>query len=267
VSHTRAESVRSLRRHLAAAGLVVAEPIGEVFRVGPWWAERETYVPHRQPPPTWASYVWMHRAMGDVHRALAPVTSALPRPVVATYGPPSSLRRWLRVTASTGGDPELVHWVGGLIRKLASRWPPASSLPSHVVHGDVRLGNVGITPEGRSAYLDWGFSARRPRVHDLAYSLSWMIRRPDGTGSGDDFAWHAVPELLDAYEAGAASRLSATERRAIGSHIASVPLYFAAIAGFTPDPAAALRDAVGFVRIAEWILANADVVEHATLQT
>src|SRR5439155_9800725 len=66
-------------------------------------------------------------------------------------------------------------WAGGLIRRLDSRWPPPGALPVRVVHGDIRLGNVAVAADGRPAYLDFGFAARRPRVHELGYSLAWVL--------------------------------------------------------------------------------------------
>lgn len=223
-------------------------------------AEMEAYVAHAKPPPTWESYVWMFHRMGALHRGLTHAPAQAPPPAVSTYGPPGSLRRWMGVTASAVADgPDnraTFEWVRRLVRALDAQWVPASALPNHVIHGDVRLGNVGITPEGTAAYLDFGFSAWRPRIHDLAYALSWVVLRPDDAGTAEEFEWDRVSELLDAYEAGAGTKLEGIERRALGPYLASVPLYLAAVAGYTPDPVATLRGEVGFLRIAEWVLAN-----------
>jgi Ser/Thr protein kinase RdoA (MazF antagonist) len=134
---------------------------------------------------------------------------------------------------------------------------PATALPGQVVHGDVRLGNVARTPDGRTAFLDFGFAARRPRIHDLAYSLSWIVLRPDDSGTGADFAWERrLPELVSAYEDGAHRALEPLERQALVPYLAAVPLALACVAGFTPTPVANLRDQQPFVAIAEWVLAN-----------
>ena len=89
------------------------------------------------------------------------------------------LRRWVPVTvAAIGDDPEtaeLARLLGALTRRLRRQWVPASALPVHLVHGDVRLSNVRRTPDGRTVYLDFGFAARRPRVQDLAYALAFMV--------------------------------------------------------------------------------------------
>ena len=105
-------------------------------------------------------------------------------------------------------------------------------------------------------YLDFGFAAVRPRVHDLAYSLPWIVVRPDGAGRAEPFDWTAVAELIGAYEEGARDRLRDTERRALTGYVAAVPLYMAAIAGFTPHPSDMLRGDVAFLDIAEWALTN-----------
>src|SRR5207244_1378180 len=90
----------------------------------------------------------------------------------------------------------------GLIKRLDTQWIPASALPTGLIHGDVRLGNFSVDRAGTAVYLDFGFAASRPRVHDLAYALSWIVLRPDDRGRAEDFTWHLVPELIAAYERG-----------------------------------------------------------------
>lgn len=63
-----------------------------------------------------------------------------------------------------------------------------------------------------------------------------------------------VAELVAAYEDGAGGRLADLERRAFAGYVAAVPLYMAAIAGYTAQPANMLRGDVSFFRIAEWAL-------------
>jgi len=46
----------------------------------------------------------------------------------------------------------------------------------------VRLGNVRRSPAGEPVYFDFGFLARRPRIHELAYALSWILLRPACAG-------------------------------------------------------------------------------------
>ena len=123
-----------------------------------------------------------------------------------------------------------------------------------MIHGDVRLGNVAITPTGAPAYLDFGFAAARPRIHELAYALAWIILRPDHSGRAEDYDWDLLAQLIGAYEDTRHGALSTLERQAIRVSTAAVPLYLASIAGFTPDPVRELRGLQPFISIADWLL-------------
>ncbi len=268
MSRQRLLAVQEVRRRLADLALVVPVPLpwrsSTVFRCGNRWAELEEYLPHAKPAPTPEAYTWLFRAMGALHRALATLDLTAPRPVVATYGPPRSLRRWLPVTdVAVQGDPEaenIVRLLRDLVSRLSGQWVPANRLPVQLVHGDVRLGNVRRTPDGETAYLDFGFLAHRPRVHELAYSLAFMVLALDGCEAPERFAWRLIPRLIEEYEAASKSRLSPAERRALAPYTAAVPLYHAAIAGFTLDPAGHLRDHLPFLRLGEWLLAHPDAI-------
>jgi Ser/Thr protein kinase RdoA (MazF antagonist) len=259
---SRVLALRQLRLGLLRAGLLVAEPRPlrhrELVRWRHRWVEAERHVAHAQPPAAVESYLWMYGGMGELHGALAGLGQPVPRPVIATYGSSSSMRRWMEVTASAVGDHAAsdVARIRRLIGALASQWVPASRLPVQVVHGDIRLGNVALTPDDTTAFLDFGFAATRPRVHDLAYSLSWMVLRPDAGGCAEDFDWDLLPELVDAYQEGSKSRLGPMEWEALGPLLAAVPLYLAAISGFTHDPRGHLRELSPFLDIAEWVLAH-----------
>lgn len=239
-TRSRLVALRRLRRALSRAGLLVAEPLPidgrELLRWEGRWAELERFVGHARPAPTWHSYRCMYAAMGDLHRGLRPlVDHVLPRPTIATYGPPATLRRWMRITREAvchdSRAREIVTECGKLLRLLDRQWVAASRLPVQLVHGDVKLSNVVRSPYDRAAYLDFGFAARRPRVHELGYALSWIILGPDSSGRAEAFAWEQLDELIDAYEAGAQSRLTKLERASLGSYVAAVPLYMAAISG------------------------------------
>jgi Ser/Thr protein kinase RdoA (MazF antagonist) len=263
-TRNRIAGLRGLRRHLADGALTVGMPVSldgrEVVAAGPYLAELETFVGHIKPPAEWASYVWMYHAMGRLHRTLATTAVRLPRPVVATYGPPRSLRRWLALTDhAVVADPEareIAGWARRLLHLLERQWVPAKCLPCQVVHGDIRLGNVAVGAAQEPVYLDFGFAAVRPTIHDLAYSLPWIVLRPDDSGLPAEFGWERVTELLAAYEEGAGRSVSEHERRALAGYVAAVPLYMAAVAGFTPEPGDTLRGEIPFLRIAEWVLTN-----------
>lgn len=270
VSRRRLLAVQEVRRRLAGLGLVVPVPLrwrnAMVFRCGNRWAELEEYIPNERPEPTPESHARMFGAMGTLHRTLAALNLTVPRPVVATYAPPSTLLRWLPVTeAAVRDDPEaaeIARWLRELVRRLRSQWVPATELPLQLVHGDVRLSNLRRTPEGETVYFDFGFMAHRPRIHELGYSLAWVVLSPDSRGTAEGFAWETVPRLIAEYEAAAGSRLTPREWRALAPYAAAVPLYQAAISGFTDNPAETLQDGLRrpFMRIGEWLLMHPEAV-------
>lgn len=268
VSRQRLLALQEVRRSLAGVGLTVPVPLqwrtSPVFRCKNRWAELEEYLPHERLKPALASYTWLFGAMGTLHHALAALDLTVPRPLVATYAPPGSLRRWLPVLESAvQDDPEastIARLVHDLVRRLRSRWLPESRLPRHLVHGDVCLRNVCRTPEGKTVYLDFGFLAHRPRIHDLAYSLAFMVRALGGQEAPNHFPWDCVPRLVEAYEAAAHARLTVAERRALVPYTAAVPLYAAALDGFTNDPVGLLRHRLSFLHLSEWLLAHPDTL-------
>src|SRR5258708_11833110 len=97
VSRARLLATQNVRQHLASQGLVVPTALrwqrSTVFRCGTRLAELEAYIPHERPTPTLEAYAWLFHALGTLHRALAKVHLPVPRPVIATYAPPATLRR------------------------------------------------------------------------------------------------------------------------------------------------------------------------------
>lgn len=269
VSRQRLLAVQEVRRDLAHQGLVVPVPVprrnATVFRCGTRWVELEEFIPHERPEPTFASYTWLFRAMGTLHRARAPLDLAVPRPLVATYATPTSLRRWLPFTvAAVRDDPEaaaIAQLLRDLIRRLRAQWLPANRLPMQLVHGDIRLPNVCRTSTGRTVYLDFGFLARRPRVHELAYALAFMILALGGQHRPERFAWHHIPRLIAEYEAASDAPLTAAEQKALAPCTAAVPLYNAALDGFTADPPTFLRARLPFLRLSAWLLSHPGAIQ------
>jgi Ser/Thr protein kinase RdoA (MazF antagonist) len=264
VSRQRLLSLQRVRRRLASQGLAVPTPVrwngSTLFRCRDRWAELEAYLPHERSAPTLDSYRWMFRAVGTLHRALAGLDLAVPRPLVATYAPPGSLRRWLPVTeAAVQGDPsaaDVARLLRALVRQLRRRWLPAEALPTHLVHGDARLSNVCRTADGRTAYFDFGFLARRPRIHDLAYALAFMLLALGANRAPDSFPWGCIPQLLAEYDATANAPLTPLEKRALAPCTASVPPYAAALDGFTESAAENLLSRLPFLRLSAWLLAH-----------
>ena len=270
LTRPRLLALQEVRRRLAGQGLAVpcARPWrgAPIFRCGRRWAELEPYVPNERLAPALEAYTWLFRATGTLDRALAELELSAPRPVYATYGPPSTLRRWLPVTeAAVRGDPEaaaIARLLRDLVRRLRALWVPATALPVQLIHGDVKLSNVRRSPTGQAVYLDFGFLARRPRVHELAYALASMVFALDGHRAPERFPWDHVPRLLTEYEHAAEIRLTDVERRALAPYTAAVPLFQAAVAGFRDDPAATLRDDMRrpFMRLSEWLLAHPETL-------
>lgn len=270
MTRRRLEAQQEVRRRLAGLGLTVPVPMewrgSTLLRCGGRWAELEAYVPHEMPAATIDSYLWLYGAMGELHRALDETDLEVPRPYFATYGPPGTLLRWLPVTeAAVLDDPEaaaIARHLRRLIGRLRRQWVPARELPVRLVHGDVKLRNVARAADGGTVYLDFGFMAHRPRVHEPGYSLARMLLTLGAGEAPELFAWENVPRLLAEYEAVAGARLTAMEWRALAPHAASVALYQAAICGFMPDSAAALRDSERrlLLRIGEWLLTHPEAV-------
>lgn len=201
----------------------------------------------------------------DVQRcALATLNMTVPRPLVATYAPPGTLYRWLSITEkavrSDAEAADIARLLRELVRRLRRQWVPASHLPQQLIHGDVRLSNVCRTSEGKVVYLDFGFLARRPRIHDLACALAFMVLALQGSQTSEKFPWHDVPSLIEAYETGAHSRLTVMERQALAPYTAAVPLYAAALAGFGNNPIRLLRERLSFLRLSEWLLAYTEAL-------
>ncbi|MDQ3540722.1 MAG: hypothetical protein M3440_08555 [Chloroflexota bacterium] len=264
VSRSRLLALQDLRRHLDAEGVKTPVAIvrdgATMFRCRDRWAELEPWIAHRRLEPSVQAYAWLFAEMGTVHRILGNYQRPISRPVVATAATPAALRRWIIATERTvANDPDaaaIVDRVHGLARTLHRQWPDTRSLPAQVVHGDVRLSSICVALDGGTVVFDVGFAAVRPRVHDLAYALVFMVRALHGDAAADEFAWDEVPRLIEAYEASAAVRLAEAERRAIVPLAVAITLYHVAIAGVTEAPEAMARNYAGIVDLGAWLLAH-----------
>ena len=267
-TRARLGALQEVRRRLVDRGLVAPLPVpwrGEtVFRCGSRWAELEEFIPHESQDPSPAAYAWLFGAMGSLHRELAALDLAVPRPLVATYAPPGSLRRWLAVTeAAVRHDREaakVARLLHDLVNELRRQWVPAAGLPAQLVHGDVRLRNVCRKTDGTAVYLDFGFVAHRPRVHDVAYALTFMLWSQNQDWPPEHFDRRGISAMVEAYESAGGRPLTGEERRALVPYAAAVPLYAAALDGFTEDPVGKLRGRLAFVRLSEWLLGQASNV-------
>ena len=266
VSRRRVHVVQCVRERLAAAGLTVPVAVqwhgSTVLRCRRHVAEMEPYLQHDRKEPSLDAYLWLFGALGELHRAMAPLRLPVSRPVLASYTPPTTLRRWLAATtAAVADDPEaseVTTELRGLLSKLATVWVPSTQLPRQAVHGDIHLANVGTAPSGRPCYLDFGNMSIAPRIHDVAYGLAHMVFAMNGYIKPDlrAFPWQEVPRLVQAYEAAAGWRLTKMEKRALTPYVAAVPIHYATRSGFFADPAAVLHSERPFLELSQWLLTH-----------
>ncbi|HSL57620.1 MAG TPA: phosphotransferase family protein [Acidimicrobiales bacterium] len=130
-------------------------------------------------------------ALGAVHR--------IPVDAVPDLPTDDQLARY-RAVLHDFGDPHPVFELA--LRWLAARRPPPS--PPVVVHGDFRLGNLLVGPDGLRAVLDWELAHLGDPVEDLGWLCvrAWRFGGPApvaGLGTYD--------ELLDAYAAASGRRV------------------------------------------------------------
>jgi len=263
-SQARLLALQQVRSCLADTGLIVPVTLERLdkrlFRCRNRWAELESFIPHTRLPPSFDSYGWLFEQVGIPHRGMSSIEPASPRPLVATWTTPDSLRRWLGMTEATvAHDPEAVEIaarVRGLGRRLERVWVPPARLPVQLVHGDARLSNICRTPDGHSVFFDFGFAAVRPRVHDLAYALVFVTLGMDGARAPQSLAWDVIPALISAYEQAAGIHLLADESSALLPYAVAVLLYHAALDGFTADPVGLLRSRWPWILLAKWMLDN-----------
>ena len=120
-------------------------------------------------------------------------TSTLP--ALNVEGATEQITRY-RSTLDMFGEPHPAFELG--LRWLADNIPDAQAAPT-LVHGDYRLGNLIVGPEGLRAVLDWEISHLGDPIEDLGWLCvkSWRFGVVDKLvgGFGD------IPDLLDAYEA------------------------------------------------------------------
>jgi aminoglycoside phosphotransferase (APT) family kinase protein len=91
--------------------------------------------------------------------------------------------------------------------ELAFRWLDANRpdpMPPAIVHGDFRLGNIIVGPDGLRAVIDWELAHIGEPLADLGWMCvkAWRYRAPGRVaGVGD------VAQLLGAYEDGSGTRV------------------------------------------------------------
>ena len=68
----------------------------------------------------------------------------------------------------------------------------------------------------------------------------------------------SIVSVAEDLEAATKTRVSAVERRALGPFLATIPMYFAAIASYTPDPSDRIKQEIRSLEIARWVLDQED---------
>jgi hypothetical protein len=109
-------------------------------------------------------YLLFHPTLGDFEAARG---GDNPVPGLIAAG-------WQRFWPQAAGSANAVHAL------LADPTPLVRAIdatPSTLVHGDVKLANVGFAPDGRTILIDWAFAGSGPACADLAWHLSLNAAR------------------------------------------------------------------------------------------
>lgn len=244
ISRRRLRAEQHLRAMLCEAGIRTPLPLpiaGDTIALcgrgsSRRLAELEPFVRTTEPAPSIASSRWLFRALGSLHTVTSTLPCTMPRAVVATWGTPNSMRRWLAETshavASVPAARDRLDAAWELLPAIRSGWVDPSRLPHHLVHGDFRLGNaVQSQDDGELVVFDVGFAAVRPRVWDVAYALGFMH-----LALGEAWGPATTDEMIALYEDACSRPLSASERRTIPAMAAIALLHTLAHAGFMASP-------------------------------
>jgi Ser/Thr protein kinase RdoA (MazF antagonist) len=257
VTHDRLLFEQRLRSTIAGDDIVTSPALSfdgqTVFDCGPRLAEFERHIPHQEPRHSPETYEWLFRQMAVAHERLALYNSKVAPALAATWAPPGSLRRWSAVTeaafSSTPAGRDAARRLHAIVNYVRRDWTRPTDLPCQVIHGDFRLGNVCSLEDGRTLILDFGFADVRPRSHDLAYTLAFML-----LALGEDM-WDIdrISTMVESYNSAASVPLGKQEVHSIPAYSVAVLLHALAHYGFTAKPLAQLPHRLPFLQFAEWI--------------
>ena len=129
------------------------------------------------------------------------------------------LRRWHRqVHASAVEDLEVVDAAHDRLAARAAQLPPS---PTRIAHGDYRLGNLAVGPDGRvRAVFDWELATLGDPLADLGWLIASWARPGDAVPP-----MLAGPSLVDGYAE--ASELVARYAERSGRDVSDLDFYVA----------------------------------------
>lgn len=140
--------------------------------------------------------------------------------------------------------------------RLLERWGDDFADPYRptIESADVQRLAAAIAPGARLSDLGGAMSL------NARLEPAGLVLALGGCAAPEQFDWSLVPALVSEYETAARVQLGVAERRALAPSTAAVPLYHAAIAGFTVDPARQLLGGhqLPFLHFAEWLLSHPD---------
>lgn len=144
------------------------------------------------------------RFVDDCARELAAIHALDPAPVAASLPTVDDPVAAQRATYEMVGDPHPVFDLA--FRWLAENRPPPR--PARIVHGDFRMGNFLVGPDGITAVLDWELAHLGDPVEDLGWLVAraWRFRGPGEVGGIG-----TREQLLAAYVAAGGFEISMAE--------------------------------------------------------
>jgi len=227
VRRGRVAGLRRLRERLQGTHVRLPHPLPiagcDLLRVADRWAELEAFIDHVQPRADEDSSVRLFEELGRVHTALKAVWEPRPPEPFDDHRTFGQLRYSIGFTRRRLGPRSelVVQRMRQLTGQLATLRKEVE-LPRAPIHGDYKLGNVGVLTDGTWATFDLDFARVRERLYDIAGSLHHI----DLTGES------LKPRpLLDAYESTAPKPLTHDEHRWLPGALALIPLHWAATAG------------------------------------
>lgn len=280
----RLAAVHEVQERLRLSGLPVS-PILKTHDGSSWirvdgrLVEVMVFVAGGHEVASWADAAAVFAALGRLHGVLSTVDPrGLPPPVNPCYATPDEALALLGSNDAAfhtqADDPDYPEAVAvravtsALLHRIrADRRTWERRLPQILIHGDFVGYNVLVADEHVIAILDFDRLAVRERIHDIAYTLMYVLSRlvvdwKGGSGTGlQDRDLAAVATLLTAYNAASGWPITPLELRTLPFEMARAPL-FAIVAAEADAVAETLRFAP-HLGLGRWLVDHADDVAMA----